>query len=397
MSLTTLSGIRQFWHNRSILNQRRAANLSLLCECLAVGDTYAIDLPERLAAETVDWHGLCWLAGSCLVTPSLAGALQRKGLFDLLPDEVQGYLHTLQSLNRERNQTLREQLIIITEALNRIGIQPVLLKGAITLTSGQYPGAEDRIIGDLDLLVPDQCMEAATSAVTSLGYQVPNKSFLLIFPWILPSYRRHRCHRLGRQSHHGSPLLHPSLPVKIELHRRIQAHQGDDALLRQQLMTMSFSFNAGPIALIPDVSTRLLHNMLHCQISDRQRFKRVLDLRQLLEFAAISQHEATSLDISHLLNRLRPKRRAILAEYWAQAEHWFKTTYPDNLPRSPHEALQLWLLEKAAIQPDWRRLFTCLEWLSHLPRRLPYLFYMAITNPGYFPTKIRAVLKGWSY
>ena len=124
MSLALHTVIRQFWHDRSASARHRAINLSLLCECLAVGDAYAPDLPERLAAETVDWQGLSWLAGCCLVTPSLAGALQRKGLFDRLPEEVQDYLHALQSLNQTRNQTLREQLIIITEALNRIGIQP---------------------------------------------------------------------------------------------------------------------------------------------------------------------------------------------------------------------------------------------------------------------------------
>lgn len=386
MSLALPSVIRQVWHDRSTSARNRATNLSLLGECLAVGDdAYASDLPERLAADSVDWQGLSWLAGACLVTPSLAGALQRKGLFDRLPEEVQDYLHTIQSLNRERNQMLREQLIIITEALNRIGIQPVLLKGAITLTSGQYTGAEDRVIGDLDLLVPDSLMETATAALTNVGYQLKDKGS----QWSLPSDLQ--------QHHHGFPLMHPDLPVKVELHRRILSHQGDDALLCQQLITVPFSFDEGPTVLIPDVATRLLHNMLHCQISDRQRAKKVLNLRQLLEFAALTQHEATSLDTRSLLNRLRPQRQAILAEYWAQAEHWFRASYPDTLPRSPHQARQLWLLEKVATRPGWHRLFTSFNWLSRLPRRLPNLLIRLWLMPDYFPVKLRAALKGQSF
>ena len=188
--------------------------------------------------------------------------------------------------------------------------------------------------------------------------------------------------------------MHPDLPVKVELHRRIQSHQGDDARLCQQLITVPFSFDEGPTVLIPDVATRLLHNMLHCQISDRKRAKKVLNLRQLLEFAALSQHEATAFDTNCLLNRLRPQRQAILAEYWAQAEHWFKTSYPDTLPRSPHQARQLWLLEWVATQSGWHRLFACLDWLSRLPRRLPNLFIKLWVMPGYFPVKIREILKG---
>jgi len=386
MSLALPAVIRQFWHDRSASARRRAINLSLLGECLAVGDAYATDLPDRLAADSVDWQGLSWLAGACLVTPSLAGALQRKGLFDRLPDEVQDYLHTLQSLNRERNQMLREQLIIITEALNRIDIQPVLLKGAITLTSGQYPGAEDRVIGDLDLLVSDSLMEVATAALTDMGYQLKDNDS----QWVLPNHQEQ--HNL-----HGFPLIHPDLPVRVELHRRILADKGDDALLCQQLITVPFTFDEGPTVLIPDVATRLLHNMLHCQISDRQRVKKMLNLRQLLEFAALVQHETILLDTNRLLNRLHLQHQAILAEYWAQAEHWLQMPYPDTLPRSPHQARQLWLLEKVATRLGWHQLFIFFDWLSRLPRRLLNLLVRLRLMPGYFPVRIRAVLKGQSY
>ena len=375
MNLTIPTDIRQFWDAHSSTARQRATNLSLLCECLAVGDTYAPDLPARLAATTVDWRGLTWLAGAGLVTPSLAGALHRKGLFELLPEAVQDYLQTLQSLNRERNQTLREQLIIITEALNGIGIQPCLLKGAITLTSGHYPGAEDRVIGDLDLLIPDSLMEDATAALISLGYQVDDKDS----KWILPSHYK--------QHHHTAPLLHPALPVKVELHRRIQYHLGDDALLCKQLSVVPFTFNTGATVLVPDVATQLLHNILHSQISDRQRLKKVLNLRHLLEFAALAQHQAISLDIQSLLNRLRPQRQAVLGDYWAQAEHWLKTPYPDSLPRSPQQARQLWLLQWVATQPGWHRLFAGLDWLSRVPGRLPNLFIKLWLMPEYLPVK----------
>ena len=379
MNLTIPTDIRQFWDAYASTARQRTTNLLLLCECLAVGDTFAPDLPARLASPMVDWQGLTWLAGSCLVTPALAGALKRKGLFDKLPEAVQDYLNALQSLNRKRNQTLREQLLIITEALNAIGIQPCLLKGAIALTSGHYPGAEDRVIGDLDLLLPDLLMEDATAVLISLGYQVDDKDS----KWILPSHYKHH--------HHTAPLLHPALPVKVELHRRIQYHPGDNALLCQQLSVVPFTFNTGATVLIPDVATQLLHNMLHSQISDRQRLKKVLNLRHLLEFAALAQHQTTLLDTKSLLIRLRPQRHAVLADYWAQAEHWLKTPYPDTLPHSPQQALQLWLLQWVATQPGWHRLFAGLDFLNRVPGRLPNLFIKLWLMPGYLPVKLRAI------
>lgn len=366
--------------------QQRAIHLALLGECLAVGDTYADDLPARLKSETLDWQGLCWLAGSGLVTPALAGALQRKGLFTQLPDDVQEVLSTIQSLNRERNQMLREQLINISQALNQIGIQPVLLKGAIALTEGQYPGAEDRVIGDLDLLVLDEQREAATDALLQIGYQVHDDNS----KWVLPSHIKNH--------HHGFPLMHQSLPIKVELHRRIQHHHGDDALLCQGMVTEAYRFFEGSTVQIPDVATRLLHNMLHCQISDHQRAKKVINLRQLLEFSALTQYyrDTNALHIPDLLDRLRSSRRVVLAEYWTQAAHWFKTPYPDDLPRLVFEAQYLWLLENVAIQPGWHRLFASLYWLSVLPGRLPNLVKKLWLMPGYFPVKLKAVLTGQS-
>ena len=365
MDMTFPTQLHRFWRTRSTPRQDRATTLALLAECLAVGENYAPGLSERLTAATVDWRGLCWLAGCHLVTPSLAGALQRKGLFDQLPLEVQDYLATLQDLNRERNQTLREQLVIIADALNRIGIQPVLLKGAITLTSGQYPGAEDRVLGDLDLLVPNQYMDIATKAIKGLGYQIAEPVFS---PWALPGDLKQK--NQPDHDHHERPLFHPTLPVKVELHRRILADQKDDAYLREAMKVKPFNFVEGSIVLIPDSATRVLHNLLHSQITDKQRLKKILNLRQILEFAALAHHYAAELDTDSLLNRLRTERQPVLAEYWAQAERWLKVSYPESLPRSPHEAINLWLLERVATQPFWFRLFMFIEGIPRLPRRL---------------------------
>ena len=359
-----------------------------------MGDTDATDLLERLTAETVDWQSIIWLAGCHLVTPSLTGALQRKGFFAQLPLEVQDYLATLQRLNRERNQILREQLVTITQALNRIGIQPVLLKGAIALTSEQYPGAEDRVMGDLDLLVPNQYMDIATKTVEDLGYQHDQK----VNPWALPGDLKRQYHPSNNP--HDRPLLHSTLPVKVELHRRILNDKMDDALLCETMKVQPFNFVEDAMVLIPDPAMRVLHNLLHAQISNQQRLKKALDLRQLLEFSALAHYYTAELNTDSLLNRLRANRQPVLAEYWAQAERWLKVSYPESLPRSSHEGINLWLLERVATQPLWLQLFSFLDGLRKLPgllfRLAPRLIMRAWLMPGYFPAKIKELLKGQS-
>ena len=55
---------------------------------------------------------------------------------------------------------------------------------------------------------------------------------------------------------------------------------------------------------------------------------------------------------------------------WAQAEHWLKVVYPESLPRSWHEIIDLWLLERIATQPRWLRLFKFIDGLRQIPRLL---------------------------
>ena len=113
-----------------------------------------VDLAAALTAADLDWPSLIRTAGQHLVTPSLADACRRQGLFDPLPAEVRDYLDGIRDLNRLRNRDLRAALTAIARALDPLGIRPLLLKGANALLPDQYPGAEDRVLGDLDLGVP---------------------------------------------------------------------------------------------------------------------------------------------------------------------------------------------------------------------------------------------------
>ncbi len=78
---------------------------------------------------------------------------------------------------------------------------------------------------------------------------------------------------------------------------------------------------------------------------------------------------------------------------WAQAEHWLKVVYPESLPCSWHEIIDLWLLERIATQPRWLRLFKFIDGLRQIPRLLRLLVRVWLM-PGYFPYKIKEIWVG---
>ena len=382
--------------------------LRVLGAALAVRPIPA-DLAAALVAPDLDWPRLLRAAGQHLVTPSLADALRRQGLFDALPAQVRDYLDGMRDLNRLRNRDLRAALEDIARALTPLDIQPVLLKGANALLPDQYPGAEDRVIGDLDLGVPPLRLAAAEGALLDLGY--PQRAAAAITSPLLPREALHHQghpllhptrlvrvellrglvfddHEWEVRHHHSYPLLHPTRAARVELHRRLVFDVRDAARLQAGLTTTAQTLAAGSVVQVPDPGTRLLHNFLHAQINDRLRQRRGLNLRQLLEFAALAQRHPQILTPA-LLERLRRRRRRAFLEYLAQAEHWLGLAWPPGLPRTASARWELWLQGRALTSVGWRRLFTLREDGATLMLRLGPLRLRLLLTPDWLPWQWR--------
>lgn len=358
------------------LRRAQAAPFSILCEVLGAGSVERQKRAAGLAAGRADWGDVFIAAGASLVTPTLAGVMSRMRLSETLSAEENDYLDAIRVLNWRRNETLRAELGRIVAALNRIDVRPILLKGAIALTPGQYPGAEDRVIGDLDLLVPRERLESCIGALTAMGY-APDDS------------PRRMLARDLRNMHHAPALLHPSLPVTVELHHRFLFDADDSALLAAGVRPWEATLENGAAALLPDPATRLLHNMLHAQVSNEQALTRALDLRQLVEFAALAHFYEGDLDPKELTRRLRQERHRLLSEYWALAERWLGLPYPDGMPRSRRERRELWFFEIIATKPAAFRFAMAAHALAKLPRRLANLIVRLWDNPAYFSDRLR--------
>ncbi|EGV15851.1 nucleotidyltransferase family protein [Thiocapsa marina] len=349
----------------------------LVAACLSLGDSPDPILDATITSTDCDWPRIFWSAGNHLVTPSLAGALTRKGLFDRLPTEVQDYLVGLQALNRERNQALYQALSAVVARLNDADIEPLLLKGAIALLTGQYPGASDRVLGDLDLLVPGDRLDEASALAQTIGYR--KAELPMVFP--------------GDQDRmqHAVPLLHPTLPVTLEIHRRMLNNPEDNSRLESGLKARRLMLEGVGRVQVPDTGTRILHNFLHAQIQDQQRRRRVLNLRQLYEFAALAKQHADTLDWPSIMNRLRGGHRQAFAEYLGQAESWLGLPYPRTAMRAPSTPRELWLIEQVERHDVLRRAFAVYSEALRMPRRLARLPLRLVHTPGWFPAKFRAL------
>ena len=135
------------------------------CAPNCVRDYWAADLLGK--PPQVSWELLIECSSRHNVTPALSWCLKDKAV---LPADVRSYFDAILSLNKTRNECIVDGLARVVTALNAIDIEPVLLKGVSHLVEGLYPALGLRVVGDVDLLVPDGRAKDAVAALHGVGF-----------------------------------------------------------------------------------------------------------------------------------------------------------------------------------------------------------------------------------
>ena len=232
--------------------------LHLLCRWVAAaqqGRKLDAASAAALLDPATDLVRLARLAGRHCVTPMLAACIGDPELRQRLPEDFALYLEFVQTENGRRNQALRLQLREVAGCLNEIGIEPVLLKGAIRLVDGLYPNPGWRFMRDLDLLVPRDRLSDAAAHLASLGY-----SFTLDAAQLPPQHR------------HLPPLGRDDDAAVVEIHSDLLPQRpvfcgAEDVLARSRPVDLE-----GARVRVPEVIHQLAHLIGH------DRFDRLLHL-----------------------------------------------------------------------------------------------------------------------
>ena len=213
---------------------------------------------------------MVFLANRYLVTPALESSLKSKDLWDVLDDELRGYLEEIHRLNLGRNRLVKEEAITAVRHLNAAGIEPVLLKGGASLFADPYDDMGARMMIDVDMLLPESMCSAATATLLANGYS-----------------------RIARpedeeDTAHDDPLLRDGAVAFIELHSRFLHHNepqilsADDAWKKAQRLTYE------------DISFRVLspehwfvYNFVHSEVRHEHFARGLIGLRDLYDLSVV--------------------------------------------------------------------------------------------------------------
>lgn len=254
---------------------------------------------ERIAGilrnPPFSWEDLVWTASSHMVMPALYTALRRYQLLNLLPGDLTAHLEHIWSLNHYRNLRIMDQAREIAGVLSGEGIRPVFLKGAAGLVSGLYPETADRIMIDIDILVPSGEIDQAARAIQEMGYRYADEA-------AVPDLHHH---------HHYPMMIRDGEVAGIELHHHIMQRRYARMLPEGEIFAGCRPVLDG-LAAIPAVRHQILHHFIHDQLVHWQFPNRTQQLRGLYDFFLLSQQEPLS-GVAPVPGRLRRRFTAYAA------------------------------------------------------------------------------------
>lgn len=243
-----------------------------------------------------DWMALIGAANRAFVTPSLCASLEASGALSRAPEDAVAFLQEVRARSQERNRRLRTMVVEAAAALNRVGVEPVLLKGMAAWATCGPDQPFERMMSDVDLLVRPAEAGQALAALREAGFAVLSQ-------------------QEGPAVHVVAELGRPQDVGLIDLHQR---PPGPPAMAAIPDLARAPLFTAwGPRLRLPSPTLQVYFLCLHDQMHDGDFWRGGFDLRHLLDIAALAQSPQIDWLMLDALIPTRLLRNAICAQLTA--------------------------------------------------------------------------------
>lgn len=266
----------------------RAETYRFLCGCLSkhLSDPQREIFHQLALTGALNWTTFVEMASKSLVAPSVLAAAHANGMAELLPGDIADYLQGMAILNRQRNQRIRFEICEIATVFERIGVLPVLLKGAAHLMSSLYDDPGDRVMLDIDLLVPKARLQDCADALQE-------EDFLILADNGFPAH------------HHYPPLGRPGDSASIELHVEALDVPHSRLLLSEEIFATSVPLSDDARLALPSVQARLIMAVAHSQLANHACLYGEAPLRELLDVLQLCSKYAREVDWRQLIERFK--------------------------------------------------------------------------------------------
>jgi hypothetical protein len=223
----------------------------------------------------------------------------------------------------------------VVQALNGAQIEPVLLKGCARLVENTYPDPALRILGDLDVLVPQERCGSAFAALQDAGFAAKAASLTA--------------------AHHHLDVLHdPETEAGVEIHHNLVPAWLAEFPIGWFLDGCQVAPFRSLRVRLPDATRSAAHNILHDQLNNRNFRLARFELRQLLDLAMIRARHESSIDWQQLDAILSAVGLGKSMATYLEFAHVFFGQPPPGLTHAPRRHAVDRLRDRMMSQGKWR-------------------------------------------
>lgn len=252
---------------------------------------------NTLRENRINWDMFVRLASDHLVLQTLHCKFRNHNLLPLIPVELLEFMDEIYNLAINQNKQIIGQIEEIVGLMNHNGIKPLFLKGAANLIDGLYSDPGERIMGDIDFLVPEKEYLKAASILEGIGYRPPEVFFGDVM-----------------EMKHYPRLTHPEKPVSVEVHR-LPVNPAYAGWFNAETAwnNASSAKNMSGCFVLTD-NYKLILNFVHSQLSNKGSLYGNVSLRDLYDLLLLTK----KVSLNEILPKIREKRKA--EQYFALSE-----------------------------------------------------------------------------
>jgi hypothetical protein len=262
------------------LNYKETLYFISKCLTISLEDKNRLEIEKQLQLKIIDWEAVVEVSTAHYVFPAMYCNLKRVGFLHYLPQELVNFMEHITNLNRERNKQIITQAKELNTLLLKNNIIPIFLKGTGNLLEGLYEDIGERMIGDIDFLLPKKDCCRAFKILKNDNYYTPET--LLNNP---PDHR------------HFPRLVKQENIAAVEIHSKLLISKYDN------------EFNYGFVAKDTQITgvysvlsyaNKLNFSILSYQINDNGFFYKSIHLRNAYDVFLLSKKTSAKAAVNSL-------------------------------------------------------------------------------------------------
>jgi hypothetical protein len=239
-------------------------------------------IKKQVQEGSMVWERFVLLADHHRVLQAIFPKLRDHKLQEYFPEKVMQHLKYIFDLNSARNLEIIKQTKKLTTILSKEGITPLYMKGVGNILNGVYKYPGERLLHDIDFLVPEERFEDAAEVLFKDGY----KSNYRYNPGLI------------YQLKHYPILFKPGEPVYAEIHRMPIGQRYTRYFNTEMVLGSSKHPVTHPNCLVMSIEHSIIHNFLHAQFEDHARIYARQFMRNIYDMFLLSDHKDPEVVLS---------------------------------------------------------------------------------------------------